>query len=174
MTKINLAGVVALVLVIIALLALPQAQAKSETTLRQQGRGSVLFVEAADVSVVPPVQTAPQRIAATPVRITSATSWYTRHRVSRSTWIKAQHWAKNPIAWRITWCESKHHPKAVNPTGKYRGAWQMDRHFWRTYGGLKFARLPDKASLSAQNYVAYRGYKARGYSPWRGSCSGIR
>ena len=63
-------------------------------------------------------------------------------------------------------CESSGNPRAVNPSGKYRGAFQMDAAFWRTYGGLTYAARPDLATYAQQLAVAQRGYSARGRSPW--------
>ena len=63
-------------------------------------------------------------------------------------------------------CESSGNPQAVNPSGKYRGAFQMDADFWRIYGGLTYAARPDLATYPQQLAVAQRGYAARGRSPW--------
>ena len=51
----------------------------------------------------------------------------------------------------------------------YRGAWQMNAAFWTTYGGP--ARyLADRSRFTAppllQDQIAYRGWLARGWSPW--------
>lgn len=93
-------------------------------------------------------------------------------------WVEAQAWALTPKAKAVQACESgggvyaNVDPKAVNPTGKYRGAWQMDRDFWASYGGTELAARPDLASRAAQNYVAYRGYVSHqrrlgnGWLPW--------
>ena len=63
-------------------------------------------------------------------------------------------------------CESSGNPRAVNSSGKYGGAFQMDAAFWRTYGGLTYATRPDLATYAQQLAVAQRGYAARGRSPW--------
>lgn len=63
-------------------------------------------------------------------------------------------------------CESHRNPQAVNPSGKYRGKWQMDADFWATYGGRAFASRPDLASEYQQDLVAYHGWLARGWQPW--------
>lgn len=55
---------------------------------------------------------------------------------------------------------------AVNPSGKYRGRWQMDANFWSAYGGLAYASTPDRATCHQQDLVAYRGWQARGWQPW--------
>lgn len=65
--------------------------------------------------------------------------------------------------------------RAVSRSGRYRGAYQFDRHFWLTYGGdPAYAGLPgDRATWrwelappAVQDAVALRGYAARGLSPW--------
>lgn len=75
-------------------------------------------------------------------------------------------WARSSAARAVAECESGGNPRAVNATGKYRGKWQMDRDFWRSYGGLRFALLPDLALEGEQDEVAYRGWLARGWQPW--------
>lgn len=78
-------------------------------------------------------------------------------------------WAASPKAVAVARCESGGSPTAVNRTGKYQGKWQMDDSFWRSYGGLAFASDPQYASEAQQDEVAYRGWLARGWSPW--SCA---
>lgn len=69
--------------------------------------------------------------------------------------------------WRaLAECESSNNPRAVSSSGKYRGLYQMDRDFWRTYGGLHYAPRPDLATRSQQTAVALAGYAARGGAPW--------
>lgn len=75
-------------------------------------------------------------------------------------------WANTRAAIAVAECESGRDGSARSHTGKYRGKWQMDADFWRTYGGLKFASSPDRASVAQQDIVAYRGYLARGWQPW--------
>ena len=58
---------------------------------------------------------------------------------------------------------------AVNPSGKYRGAYQMDRNFWRAYGGDPAYLSPprwEQAPPAMQDRVAFAGYRARGSAPW--------
>lgn len=86
--------------------------------------------------------------------------------VVRKYWIPAQGWAQRPKTRAVIACESSNRVNAVSRTGKYRGLFQMDRNFWRSYGGLTFAPTPDRASRAAQNYVAYRGFVSRGWAPW--------
>jgi len=74
----------------------------------------------------------------------------------------------SPHARRVVYRESKGHCNAVNPSGKYRGKWQMDSAFWRSYGGKAFAKTPDRASCSQQDIVAWRGWVASWWHPWGG------
>lgn len=78
-------------------------------------------------------------------------------------------WASSAFARKVANCESGGNPRAVNASGKYRGKWQMDASFWRTYGGLQYASTPDRATEAQQDSVAYRGWQDRGWSPW--SCA---
>ena len=67
---------------------------------------------------------------------------------------------------RVFGCESGWNPRAVSPSGTYRGLAQMDATFWRSHGGLRFASRPDLASVAEQLAVAYDGWRQRGWSPW--------
>lgn len=80
--------------------------------------------------------------------------------------IGASAWAKSPTARRVAYRESRNNCRIVSPSGKYRGKWQMDSNFWRSYGGLKYASTPDRASCYHQDIVAYRGWVARWWQPW--------
>lgn len=63
--------------------------------------------------------------------------------------------------------ESSGNYRAVNPTGKYRNAYQMDTDFWLTYGGdPAYAGRHEQAPPWMQDQVATRGYRARGLQPW--------
>ena len=57
---------------------------------------------------------------------------------------------------------------AVNPSGAYRGKWQMGSWFWKNYGGLKFAPTADRASCLEQDRVAYKGWVDSWWGPWGG------
>lgn len=67
---------------------------------------------------------------------------------------------------RVVKCESNFNPAAVSKSGKYRGLLQADASFWKSYGGLQYAPSADKASVEGQMAVMWRGYQARGWSPW--------
>ena len=77
-----------------------------------------------------------------------------------------ERWRTSSAARAVAECESGGDPHATNPSGKYRGKWQMDADFWQTYGGLKFAARPDSATEYQQDLVAYKGWQARGWQPW--------
>lgn len=76
-------------------------------------------------------------------------------------------WAAGAGARAVKQCESGGDPGAVSASGTYRGAWQMDSDFWRTYGGLEYASRPELASMGQQDAVAYRGWLHRGWQPWQ-------
>lgn len=75
-------------------------------------------------------------------------------------------------ALRIVACETGRtwNPRIVSRSGKYRGLWQANADFWRSYGGHAYAPRADQATVEQQTAVAWRGFKARGWSPWR-SCT---
>lgn len=54
-------------------------------------------------------------------------------------------------------------PSIKNPSGTYRGLFQADSDFSQAY-----ASVSDASSLSVeeQTAMAWRGYQARGWSPW--------
>jgi hypothetical protein len=64
---------------------------------------------------------------------------------------------------KIAQCESGGNPRAVSPSGRYRGKYQFDMQTWHAYGGRGD---PIDASESTQDRVAIRLYKARGTKPW--------
>ena len=75
-------------------------------------------------------------------------------------------WISSKTAARVIKKESKGNCKAIGAKGKYRGKWQFNSSFWKTYGGLEFAPLADQATCEQQDQVAYRGWLARGWQPW--------
>jgi hypothetical protein len=92
----------------------------------------------------------------------------------------AEAWAHTPFAIAVANCESgsgrhgawqSHYTGNPHLRGFYSGKWQMDPDFWRSYGGLAYASTPADASEAAQDAVAYRGYRARGWQPWE--CAGM-
>jgi hypothetical protein len=119
----------------------------------------------ATVTVEAPVPAATVTVTATPEP--SATE---RASQSRTTLLAAPvgfaEWLASPVGQRISWRESRNRCDITNPSGKYRGKWQMDSAFWRTYGGLKYAPTPDRATCHEQDLVAFRGWQSRGWQPW--------
>jgi hypothetical protein len=75
-------------------------------------------------------------------------------------------WVKSPTAKYLKKVESSNNCKATGAKGKYQGTWQVDAGFWKTYGGLKYAPKASKATCLEQDLVAYKGWLARGWSPW--------
>lgn len=73
----------------------------------------------------------------------------------------------NSLNWTaLARCESSNNPRAVSPSGRYRGAFQADATFWARYGGLEFAPRADLASYAEQIVVAQRGYAVQGRGAW--------
>jgi hypothetical protein len=64
---------------------------------------------------------------------------------------------------RIAQCESGGNPRAVSPSGKYRGKYQFDRATWEAWGGRGD---PIRNSEATQDRVAVKLYRARGTKPW--------
>src|SRR3954468_15336172 len=64
---------------------------------------------------------------------------------------------------RIAKCESGGNPRAVSPSGRYRGKYQFDQATWEAWGGHGD---PIDSSESVQDRVALRLYRARGTAPW--------
>jgi resuscitation-promoting factor RpfB len=60
-------------------------------------------------------------------------------------------------------CESGGNPRAVSPSGKYRGAFQFDLATWRSVG---MSGDPIAYPYSVQLAAAQRLYASRGRSPW--------
>lgn len=60
-------------------------------------------------------------------------------------------------------CEATGNYQAVNPSGKYRGAYQFDQRTWMSVGG---SGDPAAASPAEQDLRAYILYDSRGASPW--------
>jgi hypothetical protein len=75
-------------------------------------------------------------------------------------------WVNSPTAKYLKKKESNNNCKATGSKGKYQGTWQMNAGFWKTYGGKKYASKASKATCKQQDLVAYKGWLARGWSPW--------
>jgi hypothetical protein len=55
---------------------------------------------------------------------------------------------------------------SINTHNGYYGGLQFSLSTWRSAGGSKFAKYPNKASKREQIHVANRLYAKRGFSPW--------
>jgi hypothetical protein len=64
---------------------------------------------------------------------------------------------------KIAECESGGNPRAISPSGKYRGKYQFSRPTWRSVGGHGD---PAKASEYEQDKRALKLYRQRGTDPW--------
>ena len=64
---------------------------------------------------------------------------------------------------KIAICESGGNPRAVSPSGKYRGKWQFSMDTWHSLGGKGD---PAKASEYRQDKLAMKLYRAEGTKPW--------
>jgi soluble lytic murein transglycosylase-like protein len=64
---------------------------------------------------------------------------------------------------RIARCESGGDPRAVSPTGRYRGKYQFSRATWRSVGG---SGDPARASEAEQDRRAAKLLAQRGTAPW--------
>jgi len=80
--------------------------------------------------------------------------------------ISFETWVASPTAIYLKRVESNNNCKSTGSKGKYQGTWQVNAGFWKTYGGLKYAKKASKASCQEQDLVAYQGWLARGWSPW--------
>jgi hypothetical protein len=64
---------------------------------------------------------------------------------------------------RIARCESGGNPRAISPSGAYRGLYQFDFATWRSVGGVGD---PAAAAIGEQHYRAAILYRRRGPQPW--------
>ena len=64
---------------------------------------------------------------------------------------------------RIAQCESGGSPRAVSPSGRYRGKYQFLRATWRSLGGRGD---PARAPEWLQDRLALRLYRRAGIAPW--------
>jgi hypothetical protein len=64
---------------------------------------------------------------------------------------------------KIAMCESGGDPKAVSPSGRYRGKYQFDMETWHSVGGKGD---PIDAPEWVQDKLALKLYRARGTAPW--------
>ncbi len=77
----------------------------------------------------------------------------------------SKRWASGQKARSVVRCESggNYH---INTGNGYYGAWQFNYGTWLGNGGGKFSRYAHQAPKWAQDYVAWRTWKSRGWQPW--------
>jgi hypothetical protein len=68
-----------------------------------------------------------------------------------------------PVLKKIAQCESGGNPRAISPSGRYRGKYQFDQAAWEYAGGHGD---PAAAPESVQDRVALTLYRKRGTAPW--------
>lgn len=77
----------------------------------------------------------------------------------------AKKFAKSSKARSVRACESGGNYR-INTGNGYYGAYQFDRGTWLSNGGGRYASTANKAPKFAQDHIAYKTWKARGWSPW--------
>lgn len=79
--------------------------------------------------------------------------------------MKAAEWAKTRKARSVVRCESggNYH---INTGNGYYGAWQFNYGTWLGNGGGKYARYAHLAPKFAQDHIAWKTWKSRGWQPW--------
>lgn len=78
---------------------------------------------------------------------------------------KAKKFAKSRKARSVRKCESGGNYR-INTGNGYYGAYQFNSSTWKSNGGRKFGRQANKAPAWAQDYVMWKTWKKRGWSPW--------
>ncbi len=78
---------------------------------------------------------------------------------------KAAKWASGQKARSVVRCESggRYH---INTGNGYYGALQFDYGTWLGNGGGKVARYAHLAPKFAQDYIAWKLWRSRGWQPW--------
>ena len=78
---------------------------------------------------------------------------------------KAKKWASKRKARSVVRCESGGNYK-INTGNGYYGAWQFNYGTWLGNGGGKYARYAHLAPKFAQDHIAWKTWKSRGWQPW--------
>ena len=78
---------------------------------------------------------------------------------------KAKKFAKTRKARSVRRCESGGNYR-INTGNGYYGAYQFNRGTWLSNGGGRYAAYAHKAPKFAQDHIAYKTWKARGWQPW--------
>ena len=77
----------------------------------------------------------------------------------------AKKWAKGSTPKRVRQCESGGNYK-INTGNGYYGAYQFAYGTWLGSGGGRYERLAHTAPRFAQDHIAYKLWKQRGWQPW--------
>ena len=78
---------------------------------------------------------------------------------------QSRKWAKTPKAKSVRWCESNGRYK-INTGNGYYGAWQFAYGTWLGSGGSRYESHAHKAPKFAQDHIAWKLWKMRGWQPW--------
>jgi hypothetical protein len=78
---------------------------------------------------------------------------------------KAERWANTRKAKSVVRCESGGNYN-INTGNGYYGAWQFNYGTWLGNGGGKYARYAHLAPKFAQDHIAWRTWRSRGWQPW--------
>lgn len=77
----------------------------------------------------------------------------------------AARWAARPKPIKVRQCESGNNYR-INTGNGFYGAWQFAGGTWLGVGGGKYAARAHQAPKWAQDYMAWRLWKSRGWQPW--------
>jgi len=80
---------------------------------------------------------------------------------------QAKRFAKTAKVTSIRWRESNGQYK-INTGNGYFGAYQFDSGTWASNGGRKFGYNAHQAPKWAQDYIMFKTWQKRGFSPWGG------
>ena len=78
---------------------------------------------------------------------------------------QSRKWAKTPKAKSVRWCESNGRYQ-INTGNGYYGAWQFAYGTWLGSGGGRYESHAHKAPKFAQDHIAWKLWKSRGWQPW--------
>jgi hypothetical protein len=126
--------------------------------LRWGARGAIVALVGALLCCALPAQAADDPTVTRKARISQ------NHRAT----IDLKTWKSSDHGRDISRRESGNACDAVSTGGDYRGKWQMTRSLWRSYGGKKFARVPNRATCGEQDRVARHVWVDQWWWPWGG------
>jgi hypothetical protein len=91
-----------------------------------------------------------------------------KHSQAHRATIDLKSWQKSKHGREISWRESNNRCDVVSSDGINHGKWQMTLQLWRSYGGPKFAKTPERATCLEQDRVARRVWIDQWWGPWGG------